>query len=293
MALRLIGAVGSAEKEVLIQSPYLVLTDAAIKLLAAVHERGVKFRVHTNSLAATDNWPSYAHALRQRREMFEEIGMEVFELKPYPLHHGTIIPAFADLKLRAAAARTAEMQKAETDPDFEPTIPDKDPLLSLHAKSMVIDDKLAVIGSYNLDPRSEVLNSEVLLAIWDDAVAAELGAAIRADQAAGNSCVVAPRERGLGRTVVAELIEHVNSVVKNTTTFDVWPVEWTTLYDLKPDHTPVDRFDPDFYDRFDDVGQFPEGRRPHQGDPGAAHPRAHPVHSGVDVARLLTQRATL
>ena len=118
--MRLIGAVGSAEREVLIQSPYLVLTDPAIKLLSAVHKRGAQFRVQTNSLASTDNWPSYAHALRQRREMLNEIGMEIFELKPYPAHLSKIIPGYAGLRRRSDQARLEETKRAEKDPAFEP-----------------------------------------------------------------------------------------------------------------------------------------------------------------------------
>lgn len=45
---------------------------------------------------------------------------------------------------------------------------------SLHAKSLVIDDQLALIGSYNVDPRSENLNSEVMCVAEDPDKAAEL-----------------------------------------------------------------------------------------------------------------------
>lgn len=36
---------------------------------------------------------------------------------------------------------------------------------SIHAKSYVIDDRMTVVGSYNLDPRSAYLNTELLLVI--------------------------------------------------------------------------------------------------------------------------------
>ncbi|WP_164102904.1 phospholipase D-like domain-containing protein [Candidatus Laterigemmans baculatus] len=49
----------------------------------------------------------------------------------------------------------------------------------LHSKSMVIDDCIAVIGSYNFDPRSEYLNLEVSIAAYDPAAAAALKATIR------------------------------------------------------------------------------------------------------------------
>jgi phosphatidylserine/phosphatidylglycerophosphate/cardiolipin synthase-like enzyme len=44
----------------------------------------------------------------------------------------------------------------------------------LHAKSFVIDGRIVGIGSYNLDPRSQNLNTEVMCVIEDEEIAAEL-----------------------------------------------------------------------------------------------------------------------
>ena len=94
--------------------------------------------------------------------------------------------------------------------------------------------------------------------VGDRIAAAELVADIRMDAAPANSWVVAPRERGLLSSVIVELFEHVNSLVQGITTLDLWPIEWTSLYELKPGYEPVDRFDRKFYNRFKDVGNFPE-----------------------------------
>ena len=45
---------------------------------------------------------------------------------------------------------------------------------SFHSKSFVIDNEIAIIGSFNLDPRSENLNTETLAIIEDDKVASRL-----------------------------------------------------------------------------------------------------------------------
>jgi putative cardiolipin synthase len=45
---------------------------------------------------------------------------------------------------------------------------------TLHAKSGVLDDRIAVIGSFNIDPRSQHLNTETAVAIDDAATAREL-----------------------------------------------------------------------------------------------------------------------
>ncbi len=49
----------------------------------------------------------------------------------------------------------------------------------LHAKAAVIDDATAIIGSYNFDPLSEKINSEVAILVHDPAVSAGLAASIR------------------------------------------------------------------------------------------------------------------
>jgi len=45
---------------------------------------------------------------------------------------------------------------------------------TLHAKSAVLDDRLALIGSFNMDPRSQHLNTETAVAIHDEATAQQL-----------------------------------------------------------------------------------------------------------------------
>jgi cardiolipin synthase C len=45
---------------------------------------------------------------------------------------------------------------------------------TIHAKSAVLDDKLALIGSFNMDPRSQHLNTETAVAIPDEVTAQQL-----------------------------------------------------------------------------------------------------------------------
>jgi phosphatidylserine/phosphatidylglycerophosphate/cardiolipin synthase-like enzyme len=52
---------------------------------------------------------------------------------------------------------------------------------TLHAKSIIVDGKIAMVGSYNLDPRSQNLNTEIMVVANDEGAAATLKAAIDAD----------------------------------------------------------------------------------------------------------------
>jgi phosphatidylserine/phosphatidylglycerophosphate/cardiolipin synthase-like enzyme len=45
------------------------------------------------------------------------------------------------------------------------------PIFGLHAKSMVVDGKIAVIGTFNLDPRSANLNTECITIVRNEALA--------------------------------------------------------------------------------------------------------------------------
>jgi putative cardiolipin synthase len=61
------------------------------------------------------------------------------------------------------------------------------PIFSLHAKTIVVDSKIAYVGTFNLDPRSENLNTEVGAIIHDEALARAIEASIETDMARGNS----------------------------------------------------------------------------------------------------------
>jgi putative cardiolipin synthase len=64
---------------------------------------------------------------------------------------------------------------------------------TLHAKTLVIDGRTVMVGSYNIDPRSENLNAEAMCLAEDESAAKELLAAI--DKHLDNSWVVADRHR--------------------------------------------------------------------------------------------------
>lgn len=64
---------GSARREVLIQSPYLVLSDAAVEELAAAGARGVRITIITNSATSSDNAVSQAFFMEQWPEILARV----------------------------------------------------------------------------------------------------------------------------------------------------------------------------------------------------------------------------
>lgn len=79
--------IASAQKEVILQTPYLVLSKPAQKLFRELRKRPQPPRVvvSSNSLAATDNPIVYALSYKYKRRNMRELGFNIFEYKPFPL----------------------------------------------------------------------------------------------------------------------------------------------------------------------------------------------------------------
>jgi phosphatidylserine/phosphatidylglycerophosphate/cardiolipin synthase-like enzyme len=64
---------------------------------------------------------------------------------------------------------------------------DYTPIFGLHAKSIVIDKEIAVIGTFNLDPRSANLNTECVAIVYDSTIAGNLSNAMEEDMKPENA----------------------------------------------------------------------------------------------------------
>jgi putative cardiolipin synthase len=162
----LVRLVESAHERLAIQSPYLVPSDAAVGLLRETLARGVRIRVNTNSMASTDNLQAFA-GYRNLRQSLLALGLEIFEYRPDPEAQRAVMRAELIGRLPAETPRA--------------------PVFGLHAKTLVVDGAVVFIGTFNLDPRSENLNTEVGVIIRDAGVARAVEAAIETDMQPANS----------------------------------------------------------------------------------------------------------
>ena len=137
---RLAELVRGAKHTIDVQSPYLVTSVASRELFRKAVERGVTVRILTNSLSSTDNLEAFSGYQRDRSDLLAT-GVRIFEFRP-------------DAQVRMAMMTGALRTTGEHVPTF-----------GLHAKSMVIDGEIAVIGTFNLDPRSQNLNTECITVI--------------------------------------------------------------------------------------------------------------------------------
>ncbi len=240
LAMRLASILSTAEKELMIQSPYFVLSANAQSLFRELKKRKVKMQLFTNSLASTDNWLTYAHSLRQRRVALHKLKFQIREMRPIPEDLPYYVPGWLD-----GTGIPVEHDK-------------RVPILCLHSKALLLDNQIAMVGSYNLDPRSANYNTEVGVSIWDERFAQELRGLIEHQMSAANSWVVAHKPRFAPLDLTYELIEEVNAIAQSMTSLDLWPLRYSSLYELKPDGFEVESNDPRFYNEYLDVGLFPD-----------------------------------
>jgi phosphatidylserine/phosphatidylglycerophosphate/cardiolipin synthase-like enzyme len=80
------GLIEAAKEEVILQTPYLVLSKPAQEMFRRMHARDRAQRprvvVSTNSLAATDAFIAYALSYKYKRRYLREFGFDIYEYKP-------------------------------------------------------------------------------------------------------------------------------------------------------------------------------------------------------------------
>lgn len=274
--------VGSAKQEVVLQTPYLVMSSRARKIFDRLQKQDAPPRivVSTNSLASTDAFAVYAMSYKHRKRYLKEYGFEIYELKPRALG-----PAQDN-----AWASSDDGPDDEDGSDARPTAGKPAskrryvgtetrtllgrggkrnrpaPLISagrrfgLHAKSIVVDDRFAMVGSHNFDPRSDHYNTEAGVIVYDAAFAQQLRSAIMRETEPENAWVIAPRQRSI--PLLSDLSAAIGDVSAALPLFDFWPYRYATSYQLKQGCTPMRPSDPNFFSCYEAVGDFPEVASP-------------------------------
>ncbi|MEE4164196.1 MAG: phospholipase D family protein [Woeseiaceae bacterium] len=132
----LASAVGEAKHEVIIVSPYFVPLKTGVERLSQMQARGIDVTVITNSLAANNQFTVHAGYKPARKPLLQN-GIRILEVRPDAKVAGT---DFID-----ASGATA----------------------TLHTKAFIVDREAVFIGSFNVDPRSLYLNTEMGVLIFD------------------------------------------------------------------------------------------------------------------------------
>ncbi|HEY3180004.1 MAG TPA: phospholipase D family protein [Casimicrobiaceae bacterium] len=143
----LVRTLGRPDKGLDLVSPYFVPGAEGTTALEALARTGVKVRILTNSLAASDVKPVHAGYAKRRQDLLRA-GVQLYELKP------TAAKGSDESKARFGASSSA----------------------ALHAKTFAVDRNRIFVGSFNFDPRSALLNTEMGLVIESPTLAQRLTA---------------------------------------------------------------------------------------------------------------------
>lgn len=140
---RLAPMISAARTKALVISPYFIPGEDGTARLAELTARGVHVGVITNSLAATDVHAVHSGYARYRKRLLRH-GVRLHELRAFAMATG-----------QPATRREGA---------------------SLHTKAFVLDDTRGFVGSFNVDPRSKDLNTEMGVLFDDPVLARQLRA---------------------------------------------------------------------------------------------------------------------
>lgn len=143
--------IGEPKQELLIVSGYFVPTKSGAAAFADMAKQGVDVRILTNSYASTDVGVVHAGYAPHRKTLVAA-GVQLFEM-----------PAPNDRpKVKGKFIRTGSGDHRSGDGS------------TLHAKAFTVDGRTVFIGSFNFDPRSFALNTELGIVIESAEMAAEM-----------------------------------------------------------------------------------------------------------------------
>ncbi len=162
----LLQLLSQAKQDVLIVSPYFVPGDQMMKVFQDLHARGVRIRVLTNSLASNDAPVAHVGYARYRERLLKA-GVELFEMRSTQDGPRSAFGSSSFGSSGSSGSSTGESRA------------------SLHAKTLIIDGRLWVVGSMNLDLRSQLQNTEVGLLIRSTSLSKEASDVVEKTLGAG------------------------------------------------------------------------------------------------------------
>ena len=148
LATQLTQVLGRPRQAVDIVSPYFVPGTNGTEALAQLARQGIAVRIVTNSLAANDVAAVHAGYAKRRQDLLRA-GVRLYEVSPSAAQ-----PADKDLSLAQRWVGSSAV--------------------SLHGKTFAVDGERIFVGSFNLDPRSVNLNTEMGLIVHSPRVAGAL-----------------------------------------------------------------------------------------------------------------------
>ena len=254
-----------SEREIVLQTPYLVMSRPARRAFRALqrrHDTAAGAWCRPIRLAATDAFPVYAMSHKYKRLYLRELGFEIHEFKPFPVSSPIDLAATGALSAAAPGRRARWVRPPAT---WARPVPaggagrcrSRAPACaSACTPSRWWSTTASAWSAATISiPRSDDYNTESLVVVHDAGFAQALNASIRADMRPENSWLIAPRAK---LPVLSGLNYSLGKLSEKLPIFDLWPFPYATSYELQPDCQPVPFKHPDFTRCYRDVGDFPE-----------------------------------
>ena len=137
-------SVNDSKFEIDLVSPYFIPGPDITESISNLVKRGITVKILTNSMAAADHTSTFSGYARYRKDVLRG-DAKLFELKPD-------VSSFV----------------------FEEDIPDSSGNGGIHAKVMTFDRQTVKVGSFNLDPRSINLNTEIGLLVYSEELTVQM-----------------------------------------------------------------------------------------------------------------------
>lgn len=151
---------GPPKSELLLVSPYFVPTKAGMAGFTSMRARGVQVSILTNALEATDIAVVHAGYAKWRKDLLRQ-GVKLWELKRNAT--GAAVAASPGNVRSGGSGGSGSSGNSHG--------------ASLHAKTFAVDREQVFVGSFNFDPRSAALNTEMGLVIRSPVLAGRVVAA--------------------------------------------------------------------------------------------------------------------
>lgn len=151
----LLSLFGRAKSDLTIVSPYFVPGKDMKKALADARARGVKVRVLTNSLASNDAVAAHAGYARHREELLA-MGVQLYEMRSDQAAGSNGVGSGITGSGSGGAGLGGSSGSSGIGGSSRSM---------LHSKLLTMDGRLVVIGSMNLDLRSQLQNTEIAVLV--------------------------------------------------------------------------------------------------------------------------------
>lgn len=138
-------AIGAPERGLYLISGYFVPTSAGVEAFSELAARGVEIAIFTNAFETTDVWVVHAGYADQRKALLQA-GIRLFEMRG-PGDENTPRRKLIGAGSGSGGTREGHVLRSSA--------------TTLHAKTFVVDSARLFIGSFNFDPRSMNLNTEL------------------------------------------------------------------------------------------------------------------------------------